>query len=151
MTLRESCNFEERYLALSRFSVRQKAGRGLGTRLAIQQSVTNFTFTFYTLFRLSQGPDVGTRKPSPRLSRKKEVTVPVPVHAPPRPTADDNNTLNDQLSKCWKRIADLETRIHDLTLQATMVRPTVCVTFLRGIRYHTNSVSAVTPYCVHMN
>ena len=36
-------------------------------------------------------------------------------------TSDETSTLKDQLSKAWKRIADLETRIHDLTLQLTMV------------------------------
>jgi len=73
-----------------------------------------------------QGPDVGSRKSSPRLARKKETVIPTSVHAPPPPTTDDS-TLSDQLSKSWKRIADLETRIHDLTLQATMVRPSLCV------------------------
>ena len=33
----------------------------------------------------------------------------------------EDSTLKDQLSKAWKRIADLETRVHDLTLQSTMV------------------------------
>ena len=30
--------------------------------------------------------------------------------------------LKEELSKAYKRIADLETRVHDLTLQSTMVR-----------------------------
>jgi len=38
------------------------------------------------------------------------------------PHREEYNTQNEQLVKAWKRIADLETRIHDLTLQATMVR-----------------------------
>lgn len=33
----------------------------------------------------------------------------------------ETSTLRDQLNKAWRRIADLETRIHDLTLQSTMV------------------------------
>lgn len=34
---------------------------------------------------------------------------------------DESGALKDQLSKAWKRIADLETRVHDLTLQSTIV------------------------------
>ena len=30
--------------------------------------------------------------------------------------------MKEELSKAYKRIADLETRVHDLTLQSTMVR-----------------------------
>ena len=37
------------------------------------------------------------------------------------PHREEYNTQNEQLVKAWNRIADLETRIHDLTLQATMV------------------------------
>ena len=33
----------------------------------------------------------------------------------------ESDPLREQLSKSWKRIADLETRVHDLTLQTTMV------------------------------
>ena len=36
-------------------------------------------------------------------------------------TKDEDSPLRDQLSKAGKRIADLETRVHDLTLQTTMV------------------------------
>lgn len=36
-------------------------------------------------------------------------------------TDDDMSTLKQELSRAWKRIADLETRIHDLTMQSTMV------------------------------
>ena len=50
--------------------------------------------------------------------------VPMSRHVVPKPRSSDieDSTMKDQLSKAWKRIADLETRIHDLTLQATMVR-----------------------------
>ena len=68
-----------------------------------------------------QGPDLKRREPTP--PKRREAAVPVPVHAAPKPTTtvDEDSTMRDQLSKAWKRIADLETRIHDLTLQATMV------------------------------
>ena len=33
--------------------------------------------------------------------------------------SDDPSTLNHELSKAFKRIAELETRIHDLTLHST--------------------------------
>jgi len=36
---------------------------------------------------------------------------------------DDTSTLKQELSRAWKRIADLETRIHDLTMQSTMDIP----------------------------
>ena len=50
--------------------------------------------------------------------------VPMSRRVVPKPRSSDieDSTMKDQLSKAWKRIADLETRIHDLTLQATMVR-----------------------------
>lgn len=35
--------------------------------------------------------------------------------------SEEDSPLKEQLNKAWKRIADLETRIHDLTLQSTMV------------------------------
>ena len=34
---------------------------------------------------------------------------------------EDDSPLKEQLNKAWKRIADLETRVHDLTLQSTVV------------------------------
>ena len=34
---------------------------------------------------------------------------------------DDTSTAKQELEKCYKRIADLETRIHDLTLQTSVV------------------------------
>ena len=34
---------------------------------------------------------------------------------------EEESPLREQLNKAWKRIADLETRVHDLTLQTTMV------------------------------
>ena len=38
---------------------------------------------------------------------------------------EERSPLREQLSKAWKRIADLETRVHDLTLQTTLV--SVCL------------------------
>ena len=35
--------------------------------------------------------------------------------------AEKESPLKEQLNKAWKRIADLETRVHDLTLQTTVV------------------------------
>ena len=68
-----------------------------------------------------QGPDLKRREPIP--PRRREAAVPFSGHATPKPatTVDEDSTMRDQLSKAWNRIADLETRIHDLTLQATMV------------------------------
>ena len=34
---------------------------------------------------------------------------------------EEESPLREQLNKAWKRIADLETRVHDLTLQSTIV------------------------------
>ena len=34
---------------------------------------------------------------------------------------DEDTPVTEELNKYWKRIADLETRVHDLTLQSTMV------------------------------
>jgi ankyrin repeat protein len=42
-------------------------------------------------------------------------------HQTPAERAEDEESpLRDQLNKAWKRIADLETRVHDLTLQSTI-------------------------------
>ena len=41
---------------------------------------------------------------------------------------DEESPLTDQLNKAWKRIADLETRVHDLTLQSTIVSLQQCLT-----------------------
>ena len=39
-----------------------------------------------------------------------------------KPTeTEEESPLKEQLNIAWKRIADLETRVHDLTLQSTMV------------------------------
>lgn len=46
----------------------------------------------------------------------KEPGKPAPIT-----TDDDTSTLKQELSRAWKRIADLETRVHDLTMQSTMV------------------------------
>ena len=40
---------------------------------------------------------------------------------PPLAQADEASTVKQELEKCYKRIADLETRVHDLTLQTTVV------------------------------
>ena len=61
----------------------------------------------------SSGATAPTR-PSPSFSRRNK-----PNTNGTQP--DEYNTQKEQLEKAWKRIADLETRIHDLTLQATMV------------------------------
>jgi len=53
----------------------------------------------------------------------KPSAAPIPHQPLPKPQSDDDSTFKDQLQKSWKRIADLETRIHDLTLQATMEPP----------------------------
>ena len=49
----------------------------------------------------------------------------------------EDSTLKDQLSKAWKRIADLETRVHDLTLQSTLVSVlyTVCMYIYTCVYY----------------
>ena len=59
----------------------------------------------------------GTATHSPR-ERRKEPHKAVSATAS---AEDDTSTLKQELSKAWKRIADLETRIHDLTLRSTMV------------------------------
>ena len=53
--------------------------------------------------------------------KTKESHKTVSVTTTAAPAEDDTSTLKQELSKAWKRIADLETRIHDLTLQSTMV------------------------------
>ena len=53
--------------------------------------------------------------------RRKEPHKTVSVTTTAAPAEDDTSTLKQELSKAWKRIADLETRIHDLTLRSTMV------------------------------
>ena len=65
---------------------------------------------------------------SPSLARRKvEPDSGVMV---PQPTAvSDDNALQTELSKSYKRIADLETRINDLTLQTTLVMKS-CVVIL---------------------
>ena len=40
---------------------------------------------------------------------------------------EETSPLREQLTKAWKRIADLETRVHDFTLQSTHVSVCVCV------------------------
>ena len=81
---------------------------------------------YYNLLHM-QGPDLKKREPTP--PRRREAAVPFPAYAAPKPTTtvDEDSTMKDQLSKAWKRIADLETRIHDLTLQATMVSIILCM------------------------
>ena len=40
----------------------------------------------------------------------------------PKPaTGDESSSMKDELKKSYKRIADLETRVHDLTLQSSLV------------------------------
>lgn len=46
----------------------------------------------------------------------KEPGKPAPIT-----TDDDTSTLKQELSTARKHIADLETRVHDLTMQSTMV------------------------------
>ena len=61
----------------------------------------------------------GPAEYSPRQKTKEpHKTVSVTTAAT---AEDDTSTLKQELSKAWKRIADLETRIHDLTLRSTMV------------------------------
>lgn len=44
-------------------------------------------------------------------------------HIPPPPKSEEeSHTLSEQLKKAYKRIADLETRVNDLTVMSTMVR-----------------------------
>ena len=69
------------------------------------------------MFPLFQGPDLGSRKSSPRLARKQQ-SLPQSMPHPHPPL---------MIAQLWKRIADLETCIHNLTLQATMMRPSLCV------------------------
>ena len=40
---------------------------------------------------------------------------------PPLAQADEASTVKQELEKCYKRIADLETRVHDLTQQTPVV------------------------------
>ena len=54
-------------------------------------------------------------KDSPPSTHKEEISGPLGAK-------DDDSMLKEELSKAYKRIADLETRVHDLTLQSTMVR-----------------------------
>ena len=54
------------------------------------------------------------------LKRREPLSSLLPI--PPGATArDDTSTVKQELDKCYKRIADLETRIHDLTLQNSVV------------------------------
>ena len=53
---------------------------------------------------------------------KRREPLPSLLSTPPGTTArDDTSTAKQELEKCYKRIADLETRIHDLTLQNSVV------------------------------
>ncbi len=56
---------------------------------------------------------------SPRTSRKNATVNPSSLAKPP----EETTTLKEELSKAYRRIADLETRIHDLSLQVTMELP----------------------------
>ena len=58
---------------------------------------------------------------SPREKTKEPHKTVLVTTTAAAPAEDDTSTLKQELSKAWKRIADLETRIHDLTLQSTMV------------------------------
>ena len=54
------------------------------------------------------------------LKRRESLSSLLPK--PPGTTGgDDTSTAKQELEKCYKRIADLETRIHDLTLQNSVV------------------------------
>ena len=64
---------------------------------------------------MSASGATSSTRPSPSLSRRNKSNTNGTQH-------DEYNTQKEQLEKAWKRIADLETRIHDLTLQATMVK-----------------------------
>lgn len=64
---------------------------------------------------MSASGATSSTRPSPSLSRRNKPNTNATQH-------DEYNTQKEQLEKAWKRIADLETRIHDLTLQATMVK-----------------------------
>ena len=53
---------------------------------------------------------------------KRREPLPSLLSTPPGATArDDTSTVKQELEKCYKRIADLETRINDLTLQKDVV------------------------------
>ena len=55
------------------------------------------------------------------LTVKRRESLSSLLPKPPASTADDTSTAKQELEKCYKRIADLETRIHDLTLQNSIV------------------------------
>ena len=73
----------------------------------------SFYHYFFTVIK-------GTAAHSPR-EKRKEPHKAASVTTTAAPAEDDTSTLKQELSKAWKRIADLETRIHDLTLRSTMV------------------------------
>ena len=64
---------------------------------------------------IAKGPP-GTYSPKKRRTELKPATAATAVKE-----SNDPNTLKQQLSKAWKRIAHLESCIDDLTFQSTKV------------------------------
>ena len=55
-----------------------------------------------------------------KQAQKKELVSKMPKQ--PRSLESEESTQKNELKKAYERISVLETRVHDLTLQATLVR-----------------------------
>ena len=53
----------------------------------------------------------------------------------PRSLEDEESTQKNELKKAYERISILETRVHDLTLQATLVRTVGLHCLVRAIKF----------------
>jgi ankyrin repeat protein len=69
-------------------------------------------------FSSKQKPQQRSIAPAPRASSDSSGDAHHPVGAARE--HEEESPLKEQLNKAWKRIADLETRVHDLTLQTTV-------------------------------
>ena len=68
-----------------------------------------------------QAAKTGEKASHMALTLKGKESLSSLLPKPPVATVDDTSTAKQELEKCYKRIADLETRIHDLTLQNSIV------------------------------
>ncbi len=78
-------------------------------------------------------------------SRKRQAPQPVSSQR------DETSEMKDELKKTYRRIADLETRIHDLTLQTSLVSVWHCYLVVYSVIYVMYASEADSRLCCYKN
>ena len=76
---------------------------------------TNINFVCYNDVLIQDHVSARASRKPPRSEGSHQPLTPKPA------TSDESSSMKDELKKSYKRIADLETRVHDLTLQSSLV------------------------------